>query len=544
MTYLTRQILETVASFVPPLPETPIIDLRMSDMDGGPTLANRVSSAPIPTNLLARTGPVDVDLTADAFGTHDILNRLLPAGTYTVAVKAKAYGSAQSIKFGHLQSGLNVESVSTSASALSATFTLASPAVARLMIQHNGSPVDIQIDEIQLYEGSSVPTFAEEYDGYLTTDCRLDDLPSDGDALDADTSLRAFIPLPAYPATTTFDEGTMIVAFRTDDTSGTAKPIVSTEGAGSGWHISVVSGRVTASPVENWSNPGDERYIAGTGWHVAVSRFKAGEHATVFLDGMRLNHKEGAIASQSAEVLGAFSSPPGHVFGQNPFTGQCSAIVVYDRALSDWEVGQATANVVAQHNTYENDPARPLKVAIAMGDSITTGANVVGGSYFHRAFSGGLSGWLGANLATSGQGIGYDQWENATRMVLEARAQGHLPVVSIFHAANDQLTAEEFTEYRNRWQQMRSMGAKVIVFTALPKDIPGWEAKRLVWNGWIRDAHDNGQFDYLVDVGAHAIMGDPDSPANLDHYRDHTHPDGDGHDLIKPMYLEALEAVG
>lgn len=540
---LTREVLETVASFVPPLPESPIIDLRMSDMNGGPTLANRASTGTIPANLIAQTGPVDVQLTADAFGTRDFLNRTLPAGTYTFALLAKANGAAQSIKFGHLQSGLVTEPVGLSGSTLSVTFTLASPAVARLLIQRDGDPVDIVCDEIQLYEGSSVPAFAEEYDGYLTTDCRVDDLPADGDALDAGSSLRAFIPLANYPATTTFTEGTMFVMFRTDDTSGTPKAIVSTEGSGSGWHVSVVSGRVTCSPVENWSNPGDERFVAGTGWHCAASRFSATD-ATAFLDGMRMNHKEAAIPAQSAEVLGALSWPPSHVLGTYPFIGQVSAIVVYDRALTDWEVTRATRNIVAQHNTYENAPAVPLKVAIAMGDSITTGANVTGGSYFHRHFAGGKPGWIGVNLATSGQGIRYDRWEDCERMVIAAREQGHRAVVSIFHGANDQLTADDFDEYQRRWKQMRTMGAGTIVFTVPPRDIPGWETKRLAFNDDIREAYVNGQFDVLVDVGAHAIMGNPANPAALNYYRDHTHPDGDGHDLIAPMYADALEVFG
>jgi len=541
MTGLTREELETIASFVPRLPPAPIIDLRMSDLGGGPVLPNRASTAPIPENLIAQTGPVDVDLPADAFGTYDFLNRVLPAGTYTFAVRAT--GAAQSIKFGHLQSGLNVESVSTSGSSLSATFTLASPAVARLMIQHNGSPVDVVCDQIQLYEGTSVPTFAEEYDGYLTTNCRVDDLPSDGDALDANTSLRAFIPLANYPAATTFTEGTILVMFQTDDTSGTPKAIVSTAGAGSGWHVSAVSGRVTASPAEDWSNPGDERFIAGTGWHCAASRFSASD-ATVFLDGMRMHHREAVMPAQVADVLGAFSNPPSQVLGTYPFVGQVSAIVVYDRALTDWEITRATRNIVAQHNTYGNEPAEPLKVWIAMGDSITTGANVSGGSYFHRYFDGGKPGWLGANLATSGQGIRYDRWEDCERMVIAAREQGHRAVVSIFHGANDQLTADDFAEYQRRWQQMRSMGAGTIVFTVLPKDQAGWETKRLAFNDDIREAHVNGQFDVLVDVGAHAVMGNPANPAALNYYRDHTHPDGDGHDLIAPMYADALEVFG
>ncbi len=548
-----RKGIEGLSAVVPPMPEGAIIDIQVSDLDGATVSAipNRMSDAPIPGNILALTGPVAVQLTADAFGTHDFFNKIMPAGTYSFAVDMQASGSAQSILVGKV-SATSVRAIDTTSWAyFEQTVTLAAPDRLRFLIQHNGAPVDMICRNLQLYEGDTIPAFDEQYDGYLTPLLRLPEnalTHGDDDALDT-TGVDAIIHLPNYPDPTTFTEGVMIAAVSTENLNTQGQPVVSTEGSGGGWHISFAAGRATAGPVENWSNGDDMLKVAGSGPHIIASRFRSGPdgEASMFFDGIKvISRKDATIQPETVNVLGVFDNPPnpGVPAGQHPFIGRVAGIAVYDRWVSDAEMAMLSESYRKRLGIYRQPAIKPLKVLIAAGDSITQGGGGSGTTYPVRAFEGGLDGWIGVSKGQSGKSVvTYPHWLDVEAMCVSAIRNGHRPVVSIAFGANHQIEtaaqrAETLDQMRERWAIFRRMGVETIVHTSTPKDFATWEQGRLIFNDSIRSL--SAEYTALCDVGAHPLIGDP-ATLGGPLWLDHTHYSSQGQGHYGTLFRAVLE---
>lgn len=562
-----RNVMESAPAVVPPMPEGAVIDLQVSDLDGASAvvLPNRAADAPVPGNLIALTsgtgdyhdlGPdgvlsaTRVQLPADASGARDLVpgGVVLPAGTWTAAVQLRATtgAGAQSLKFGRVFSPKTTAAVDESGFVkVTSTFTLLAPSSTRIVLEHDGAPVDVLWDQLQLYPGTSVPTFAEDTEGYLTPFVRKPEaLPVEDDALLTD-GVQAFIPLPAYPQPTTIDELTMVAVVDTDDASVGPHNILSLNGMASGTFLGTCLGRFTASPVQNYSNSTDMLKIVGTGPRVLAVRMRSGANgeSAMFIDGVKVLAREGAFDPEVARVIGAFISPPnpGVPPGQFAFDGRFHGAAVYDRWLNDNDMGHLCRSMRARYGVHIGPAPKPLNVLFLAGDSITSGENIDASTYGQQVFEDGLPGWIGVNYGKSGQQITYDRWPEIEAGVISAKEAGHRPVVSLAFGANHgNLDDADFELFEDRWDKLRYLGCETIVCDVLPRNLPGWEAKRLPFNARI---HASTKYTVLCAWGSHPIMGNPATIPGPEWY-DYTHPQGStGHALLKVPYRGALEAL-
>ncbi len=562
-----RNLMESAPTVVPPMPEGAVIDLQVSDLAGASAtvLPNRASDAPVPGNLIALTsgqgdyhdlGPdgvlsaTRVQLPADAFGTKDLVpgGILLPAGTWTAAVQLRATSGAgaQSLKFGRVQSPMTTAAIDEDGFVkATCTFTLLSETASRIVLSHDGAPVDVLWDQLQLYPGTTVPPFAEETEGYLTPFVRTEGaLPVQDDAL-LTSGVKAFVPLPAYPQPTTIDEVTMVAVIDTDDGSVGPNNILSLNGMAGGTFLGTFKGRFTASPVQNYSNSTDLLKIAGTGTRVLAVRARTGPdgESAMFIDGVKVLSRQAAYDPEVARVIGAFISPPNPGVPQNEFgfDGRFYGAAVYDRWLNDNDMGHLCRSMRGRYGVHIGPKPKPLNVLFMAGDSITSGENIDAPTYGQQCFEDGLPGWIGVNYGRSGQQITYDRWPEIEAGVISAKEAGHRPVVSLAFGANHaNLDDDDFAQFEDRWDKLRYLGCETIVCDVLPRNLPGWEAKRLPFNDRIRAST---KYTVLCDWGSHPVMGNPASNPGPEWY-DHTHPQGStGQALLKVPFRAALAAL-
>lgn len=564
-------------------PVTPLIDLdasTLSDTRGAYWRNSAISSPAKPINIVQANATADFSVALLA-GTQTsryamgpagkmtamrlqlpsgalavLLDTVvLPTGTYTAAVKVKSKSGAgtQTLRFGSSSSAPD-QAVSESAfTQVSVTITSNGTAATTICLYNrSGVAVDLLVDELQVVQGSTLPTFSASGVGHALPDLALPGrIPTSGGAADLRGGVKLRAPLGAYPDLTSITDWTMMALLSsTDATAVLGKAMAFQTGPSADGGVGVDSGSAWGSPADPGGYGQTNLPLANTGWHVLAVRRKATE-AAFFIDGVKIYT---VSASSAVTVASLFVGSDGNL----PFKGLMSQAAYWARWLSDDEITAAMAVQKTRQGLLGLPAPKPVpNLWIAEGDSITA----FGSSYFWQYFGAGPANIIGRDFAQGGAWLypygGANPTNNVTTrmaqtlpLIRAAAAAGMQPIVSLLIGANDigqssgSLTIEVL---RTAWAQFRGAGAKVVACTILPsKTAPSFNPYRNSLNAQIR-ADAGIYYDALADFAADPIMGLDDAPAATGspntYYQDETHPLAPGHAILRGIIGPVVDGL-
>lgn len=452
----------------------------------------------------------------------------MPAGTYTFGVKIKSTTSAgnQSVRVG-INGSLVLTAVTEGAwTPYTQTFTFASPSTMFLLLQLNvaETPADVIVDEIQIYKGSTLPAYGDEVLGnHLVPLVRKGtNIVVTGGLLD-NTGNKApgEIKLTTFPAKMSFTEGSIVASVDTAETTGNYGKIICLTGVTGTWDIGLHLGKAYAQPVLNPSSGASVfssgLHIAGKGTNILGCTFNATKKA-FYLNGVLMLEVIASTGPFSNRAFGVCGDPMNDTptvssHGQYPFLGKIGGAAVFDKYLTDAQIGTVTKILNTRHTQQSGAGMTPKNFWLAEGDSITQGYGTGLNTYFKRFFDTLPAAWFGFNSATAGArlltgGANEDLMERqplTLRRVSTGVAAGHNVVVSVLIGANLIPTIADLTAY---YDSLRAAGAKVIACTITPNNsasYPNFEADRIALNTLIRS--NSTHYDALCDFGADASIG-------------------------------------
>lgn len=441
-----------------------------------------------------------------------IISQVVPTGTYKFGFKVKSNvgGGSVNIKFGLLAS-LATQAVDESGWTQCEYAITGTGASQTIYILNNGTNADLLIDEFQLYEVATLPSFESNYGKAMPRIGFKNVIAMDGNAIDTTAGGRSWgIELESHPLFTSFSEGTIIVMTSTVDNATIASKVVSMAGGTGTFDVGVNNGYAYGSPGLLY-NDQKETYIAGTGYRMLASKFKAGNQ-TFYLDGIPLSVKTGTLAAQVKRIIGLFGDHPGNS-SSFVYKGKTTVALLFNRWLNDEEIQQAFDYVIYNHvNVQGKSSFAPSNVWLAQGDSLTG----LPGSYYYIFTGTNPSGWISRQLGFVGSSI-TDVIASLPSMIAAvegAVANGHNPIVSLLIGTNGAPTISEYSTY---YSAIRSSGGKMIACTIPHKVDQASENARIdAINADIIAASANydaiARFDGLLTETVGVDYGDPVHP--------------------------------
>jgi hypothetical protein len=469
----------------------------------------------------------------------------MTAGTYTVAVKLKnnAVGTSPAFQLCDFQATGSGSATTTVDDTGYATKTLTITANGStqnwVMIRNSsGSATDLLLDEVQVYEGGSVPSYASEVlnDGSLRPTIGFANrLTMSGKAVDlSGGGVTACVRLAAYPLAQSNTEMTLVGVISTADASTLAAKVLSLGDSTGVFDIATSAGNAYGAPALPQTNS-DGLFIPSRGYHVIAARFKASQQSMFFHE-VEAAQRTSAMSAVSRSYLTALTDTNGSF----PFKGKFTNLMVFNAWLSDADVYAAVRRARAVHIAHgETAVASGFNMLIPEGDSITAG----GSTYWRQYLTAGQTNIYGATKAVTGSTMAdvTSRLTLVTKNITEAKMNGNYPIVSLLIGANGIPTLNELQTY---WTAIRNTGAKVVACTILPNagQPAQWETDRQARNTDIRNS--SSYYDALADFASDPTMGVVNSftltPGN---WTDSTHPNAAGHALLKPYYQTAVNGI-
>lgn len=597
---------QTTVASAPPVvsPISPVVELGQftSDPSGGKWLKNLRSSQTPDDNIYGQssynlsaigfnsasftatrnyaTGPTGVASSATRFVAATGSNRTgylanntgartFPAGQYTLVVKVKANNATtQTVRFGCANSGTGTYTVDTAVTnaawkTLTCTITKGSTAAIQPVLYcASGDPdADFIWDEMQIYPGSSAPSYATEratYDGHLAADMKIagNIVISGGFVDNTGDKKPGVIKLAGYPAKTSFTEGTLIAAVNVTQNNANPAKIISAPGNVNGvWDVAIRNGKAYATPAMDLNGADNGTFISGTGTRILSVTFKSTE-ASFYLDGALIKTVTGSYGPFSMNQLGFMGDPMSDngnasTYAINPVLGKVANARVYNQFLTDAEHSVVIDEVKSRILADTGVALAARNYWIAEGDSLTTGISPYTESYWDQFFATPPSAYMGVNMAAIGNTLTDLQGRQAVllRRCQTAVAAGHRVIVSVWVGAN---AIPDQTQLLAYYDAIRATGAKVIAFTltpnnksTLPGGVEGYNTARLAFNTWLRTQ--SAHYDALADLGADASVGartvtTPDTAPNA-YCNDYVHFKDTGYTVINGIVWPLVTAL-
>lgn len=255
-----------------------------------------------------------------------------------------------------------------------------------------------------------------------------------------------------------------------------------------------------------------------------------------FLDGTFLYAVE---ATDSWTSLGFLLSD-----GSLPFVGKVGRIVMYDEAHTDAQVRSAVAQIASDMDDKGVTVNDLQTLLVFEGDSISE----LFGDWTPYSYTFQVLQEMvihGVSHAVSGNEVSdlAARAETIDAILLPGK---QYPILNAFVATNNLAnadTAEEvYAEYKAYCQARKAAGWFVMGWTVMPRNVVGFEAKRLAYNTLVRtNGIAEGWLDYLCDIGADETLGDVDNLGTA--FLDGIHPDEAGHTILKEYTIAGVEAV-
>lgn len=573
----------------------PIIELGQftSDPSGGKYLPNLKSGNPVDGNLYAfssynlsaigmnaasftvtrqyANGPNFTNSAARAVaatGTNRTLYlanntgaRSYAAGTYTLAVQLKSLSGTQTVRIGDNNKGVGtyvpftIDTSGWTKATITWTQGSSAPIIPVLYCASGDASADFLFDEVQLYVGSTTPSYTSEPpDGHMVADQRYGGniVLANGFVDNTGDKKPGIVKLSTFPAKQTFTEGTLIAAVSTTQVNTDQAKALGISGANGTWDIAVRNGKAYGTPAHNLNDPDNGTYVAGHGTQILSVTFKSTE-ASFYLNGALIATKTGSFGPFSGNHFGFMQDPMpdnGNTsqFALYPILGLLGNARVYDQWLSDANMITAVNEVQASLISYTNAPVATHNYWIAEGDSLTTGYGTALDSYWDTYFASHPVKWMGVNMAVIGNTLTDLNGRLSTllRRITTAVGCGHNVIVSVWVGANEVPTISALQSY---WDSLRSAGAKVIACTLTPSNkvsLPTFETDRLALNTQIRAA--SSHYDALADLGANANIGvrsdsTPGNPPNATYFQDYVHLNAAGYTVVSSIIEPLLTSL-
>lgn len=564
------------------MPVTPIIDINFAALAGtdgrfvagqGATVSRDMVplssghmlgllSAGTATEYYA-TGPSGVQsaqrLQMSIAAVYDIFkNVVIPAGPYTVKVKAKSnagQGTAN-FKFGVLSGGGSMAAAATTEAGWTTLTTTVTPNGTsdqpRVAIQNDsGAAIDILIDEIQWYPADeSIPAYTAQITPLLRDGLSYSGaLPRSGFAIDTRTkTVRGFVPFSTFPLRKTFSAITMMALVKTDESTNVATKVLSLDGTEGTASIGTNVGLAYGAPALPRLTTNPAHWMPGTGWHVMTLRIKAGEQS-FWID--KFKHAVAAAASPVIPVKSGLmvGNDDGATTGRE-FKGLYSQIAVWDQWLTDAQVRTAYGVLAARHAISSLPAIATDCVWIGEGDSITYNiATGVDGPGFMAQYAKSATKRqeiLCQNNAVSGSQLSHLTTRLTstylTDRIAQAVAAGYRVVVTVLIGANGVPTIAALETY---WNALKTAGARVVACTVLPREDAGdggtaFNASRNALNVQIRAS---SVPNAVADLAATASIGaDGAATAGVYYTADKIHPNYAGHTIMLGIIQPVVEA--
>lgn len=346
------------------------------------------------------------------------------------------------------------------------------------------------------------------------------------------------------PEITSFDEMSFVACINWDgQTSGVAAVLFSAAGGSdptttNAFHfgmpndhdtllINIPGGVFSPKPLVN-------PYKAG--W-CTVGFSISGDERKVFFNGRLSAHSNNGFSGAMMQAM-RFLGQTGTNF---PVSGQTSGFLLYDRALSDGDMKEASDVLKARvmmkgFPFYEND-----NFYISEGDSITSsynyGYNVQMGKHFTPRM-------LGRNLAVSGSNMASLNGRKAAAIaaINEAQSEGKNVIFSVFIGANNSFNSNQdaddyYTGLLGYWADIKATGAKLIVCTLIPKSVLATMDYIERINNHIRN--DPSKYDGLADFQANPAFATYDAA----YFLDGLHPNQAGQDIMAGVMLPVIQSL-
>lgn len=559
--YEQVQLLQRVAANVPAYPVEPIFELRGIDQYdvNNRFYKNRKYTGAVSSNLMRNnsgniqrvttqyyaTGPsgetTACRVTINNFYTS-ILGGTEISANCTARMKVKSNAGAGTLDFKIGQYTQTMVAVTTNESAWTeVTWPINSSfqSYSIFIDSRDGTTknIDILIDEIQLYEGSSIPVAfsAEPKDFHARRMGEGLRTPNSstrsGVSIDTTATHYGLIPMPTLPSAKTFTEGTIVLLFSTTDTGTIAAKAISA-GNGEGiFDVGINNGNAYGIP--GWGRGASGLFVANKGYQLAATRFKNGGERAFFLNGIKVGSGSSTSLSFTNRFFGLF----GDTNAMFPFKGKVTAALLFDRWLDDSQIASVFSSVKAQHALSGEPSINRFNFYWAEGDSITAQAGAGGSPYPSQFYSANKASWFNMNLASSGSNhtSAVSRQARLVEMVQACVAGGNRAVVSYFMGANGIPTQQQILDYGTA---IRNAGAKFIMCTILPKGSDSsWETQRLAYNTMLRN--NPSLYDALADFGASPTIGAFGAPTARVYYYDDVHLNNAGeteaYNIINPL---------
>lgn len=534
---------------------------------GGATVTRSYANGPNGTSTAMRVQLVRGGTLQYVFLAND--SQTFPAGTYTLAIQMKSTSGAgsQQCKFGNWQKGsgaLTTASVTEGGwTKVTHTFTNASDTVIQPILYVGAADFDsdVIVDEVQLYVGSSTPTYTDEPpDGHVVPLLRSGtNIVISGGYINNTTGKKpGNFKLSTWPAKKSFSQGTFFAVINTTNATDTYAKAIAASGVLGTWDVGVSTGKAYGLPAASVANSNNGTYIANKGAMVLCSTWKSGNRS-FYLNGCLLKTDTTSMSAIDAAVLGFMGDPmPDDANLTNyqayPLQGKCSNARVYDVWLTDSEVLAITQELMDRHELAVGSPITVNNLWIAEGDSITQGYGAHLNTYYKRFFDTLPSNWIGCNVATAGArlmsgGALVDLEErlpDTLRMISSGVAMGYNVVVSVLIGANLLPSISDLEWY---WGELRAAGAKVIACTITPNNSatywPNFETDRNALNTQIRAA--TTSWDALCDFAADSSIGagggTSGNPPNATYYQDYVHLNDSGYAIAYSIMQPVLASL-
>lgn len=410
----------------------------------------------------------------------------------------------------------------------------------------SASAFDLSIDRAQLYEGATVPAWADEpapSGAFRKVVAWPGSITKSGNVIDntaTQTQGLVRIPNPDWPLARAFSGLTIVAAIKnTVAGSGSIFSTATDTHAGTTSTTAQVgisaAGLVQQFPsIGGLSASGFSRIpILGTGWQIVTMRLRDGLQTANFHE-FEYQYGTGAWAGFNARVFRLFGETTA-----GSMKGYGAVWMVWDRYLSEAEHEDAVA-IVRRDLIAMGETISPFNIWTAEGDSRTANA-ISGGTKYFDALTDptrmepnvyGYNNSLGGSTLTDIVG----RLPRLKRQVRQGTLCGGSPFVTIWTGTNDapELIADpvafadriirEFVVPLKRI----SPRVKVAVMTEIDKSTPGWTAAVATFNAYLRSLEGLGLIDRVIDFGA-SLLGTPGAMSGLNqggvvYGTDGTHP--------------------
>lgn len=461
-----------------------------------------------------------------------------PSGAYAIAAQFKGTtgaGNGQQFEFGEFNATATVVTVDEGVW-IKATDLFNLPGTGYLLINVDagGLAVDICVDELQWYYGSSTPTYAVG----AVDDC-VPRVISPFSAkyrsgliqtIGSETAPMV-CPLPNYPVNTTMDEGTIVAILKCDGDTAFAGRVIDVDASWGTFNIGVDSGRLFSV----YGGSGTGMDIIGWGYIGVVVRFSATENSMMVNDIITgLGTGKASFVKNKVGIMGDANGS----FGIK--NTSISQLCVFDRSLTDQQAIDTLTLLNDRHSIAGRTPIAigSNDMCITEGDSISTFtpsyADIACSNTVTPIWDKSVSGTTltGVNGAT-------DHFPTISPYIQAMIARGNNVILSVFHGANGIPTQQEITDY---CASAKATGAKVIVCTVLPKGSDSvWETNRLSYNSMLAGL--TGVYDALCDLGGDATIGAFGAPTARVYYSDDVHLNAAGHVVAATVFEPVLQSL-